>query len=70
LFLQFHSPFCSAALQVLVSETSPIEFRADAFEQLVLPAATKEIIKRRNENDIMLGDSNAQKVIENPRNVI
>lgn len=31
--------------QVLVSETSPIEFRADAFEQLVLPAATKEIIK-------------------------
>eukprot|EP00435_Cladocopium_sp_Y103_P003361 s3235_g1.t1 len=31
--------------QVLVSETSPIEFRADAFEQLVLPAPTKEIIK-------------------------
>ena len=32
-------------LKVLVAETSPIEFRADAFEQLVLPAPTKEIIK-------------------------
>lgn len=32
-------------LKVLVAETAPIEFRADAFEQLVLPAPTKEIIK-------------------------
>lgn len=32
--------------QVLVAETSPIEFKADAFEQLVLPAPTKEIIRR------------------------
>lgn len=31
--------------QVLVADTSPIQFRADAFQQLVLPDDTKEIIR-------------------------
>eukprot|EP00913_Durusdinium_trenchii_P003813 g3530.t1 len=31
--------------QVLVAETAPIEFKSDAFEQLVLPGDTKEIIR-------------------------
>lgn len=31
--------------QVLVAETEPISFRADAFEKLVLPMETKEIIR-------------------------
>ena len=37
--------------QVLVADTSPIHFRADAFEQLVLPNDTKEIIRQGSELD-------------------
>ena len=36
--------------QVLVADTSPIQFRADAFEQLVLPKDTKEIIRSDSQN--------------------
>lgn len=36
-------------LEVLVADTTPIKFRSNAFEQLVLPAEMKEIIRPRSQ---------------------